>query len=792
MKRFFVTTTVFAFVVHVGHGQNHPSSPLKQQPFSTPAIQHLVDSVYNRLRPNERLAQLSGIRPIALLEKGKLSIEKCRKVIPNGIGHISQYACALDLGSDQLRDFVKELQNYLVKETPSGIPAIFHEEAITGVAALGATVYPQQIGVACTWDTKLAAKKTEQTAEAMRSIGGTMALSPMVDVIRTAHWPRLEESYGEDAYLSASMGVAFVDGLQRKGLKYGVAACSKHFLAYGSGKELGDKELMEEYLFPHEAMIRQGNSKAVMTGYHQFRGKNTVSSDTLLKEILRKYIGFDGIVVSDYSAISRQWTGNSPKELKARGVAAINAGNDLEFSDPISYPYLFEAIKDSLVTEQRFEEAVKRALTLKANLGLLDKNPVLYSEGKINIDKPEYRKVAYDLACESVVMLKNNGILPLQNKLQKIALVGPNANTFWCLLGDYTYQSMYSFWWGGKVDPNNPKLVTLREALQQKLDKKVVLNYERGCDWSSSNEAGIIRTGDSDPRTKALKLMLMQSADPTDWKKGIELSANSDVIIAAVGENPTLCGEGRERKGIRLPGDQEKFVKELIATGKPVVLVVFGGRSQVVEGLEAQCAAVLQAWYPGEEGGNAVADLLLGNVYPSGKLCVSYPKTESKAQICYNDLTATPELVSHPFGYGLSYTNYQYSNIQAPKTIATSNKSFTVSCSVKNTGKRAGTEIVQLYLFPKDGQPLKPIQLKGFERVSLKPGEKKKVTFSIAPQVLAHYSNSKWTISPGKYELKIGASSADIRLQQEIVLKGQPVLKDRKEVYFSESTSVKW
>ncbi len=788
MKSTFFTIAAFTAFTYSGLAQNSSPSPLKQQPFSTPAIRHVVDSIYNRMTQNERLAQLSGIRPVSLLENSKLSLEKCRKVIPNGIGHISQYACALDVGSEQLRDFVKELQNYLVKETPTGIPAIFHEEAITGVAALGATVYPQQIGVACTWDTKLAAKKTEQTAEAMRSIGGTLALSPMVDVIRSAHWPRLEESYGEDGYLAARMGVAFVDGLQKNGLKYGVAACSKHFLAYGAGKTINDKELVEEYLFPHEAMIRQGNSKVLMTGYHQFRGKNTVSSDTLLKEILRKYIGFDGIVVSDYSAVSRQWTGNSQKELKGRAIDAINAGNDLEFSDPISYPFLLDAIKDSLVSEKRFEEAVKRALTLKANLGLLDKNPILYSDGKINIDKSEYRQTAYDLACESVVLLKNNGILPLNNKAKKIALVGPNANTFWCLLGDYTYQSIYSFWWGGKVDPNNPKLISMREALQNKLDKKNVLNYERGCDWSSSNEAGIVRAGDSDPRTKALKLMLMKSADVTDWKKAIEISANSDVIIAAVGENPTLCGEGRERKGIRLPGDQEKFVNELIATGKPVVLVVFGGRSQVISDIEQKCAAVLQAWYPGEEGGNAVADLLLGNVNPSGKLSVSYPKTESKNQICYNDGTATDDLVSHPFGYGLSYTTFKYNDIQVSKKITTQDKQFAVSCTIQNTGKLSGTEIVQLYLSPMDGQPLKPIQLKGFERIILKTGEKKKVSFSVSPQILAHYKNGNWTISPGKYELKIGASSEDIRLRKEILLEGQPINKVRKDVYFTEST----
>lgn len=745
--RKFISITFLFFLSQISlMGQS-----TKPAPFQTAETRKLVDELYNRMTLEEKVAQLTGIRSSELVENGKLSLEKCRKKIPNGIGHISQYACALDMTPNQLRDFVKELQHYLMTETHSGIPAIFHEEAITGVAAKGATIYPQQLGVACTWNPQLAAVKTTETAEAMRAIGGTLALSPMVDIIRSAHWSRIEESYGEDGYLSARMGVAFVDGLQKKGLKKGVAACSKHFLGYGGGSELADNELFEEILFPHEAMIRQAGSKVVMTSYHKFRGVNTVSNDTLLKIILRKYLQFDGIVVSDYSAVSRQWTGKTPDLLKQRGADAINAGNDLEFSEGWCYPYLPQAMKEGLVTEKRFEEAVKRALTLKANLGILQKNAPLYAEGNVNIDKPEWRKTAYDLACQSMVLLRNNGILPLNIKNKKVALVGPNANTFWCMLGDYTYQSMYAFWWGGKIDPTNPKIVGVREALQQKSDKTTTLGYERGCDWSSTNEVAIAKNGDGDPRTKALKMMLMAAADSTNWNKAIELGANSDVIIAAVGENPTLCGEARERKGIRLPGDQERFVKELIATGKPVVLVIFGGRPQVIDEIANGCAAILQAWYPGEEGGNAVADLLLGNVNPSGKLCVSYPKTEARGQICYNNGTATADKVSYPFGYGLSYSTFEYSNLQVPAIAKTTSKGFEICCNVKNTGKMDGAEVVQLYVTTNGNQPLKPIQLRGFNRVELKAGETKKIVFRVSPEQLAHYQQAQWVIEPGSY-----------------------------------------
>ena len=444
-----------------------------------------VDTLYSRMTQAERVAQLYGIRPKEIMEDGKLSLEKCREKIPDGIGHICQYACALDMEPNELRDFVRDLQNYLIHETPSGIPAIFHEEAITGLAAKGATVYPQQLGIACTWNPELATVKTEQTAEVMRSVGATLALSPMVDLIRTAHWPRIEESYGEDGYLSAAMGVAFVEGLQKKGLKNGVAACTKHFLGYGGGSSLSWKEIYEEVLLPHEAMIRQAGCKVLMTSYGRFRSEQAVSSDTLLNKILRGYLGFDGVVVSDYGAVGYASQKGNPDILKQRAVEALTAGNDIELPSNNCYKYLPELIGDSLVNEKYFEIAVKRALMLKARLGLLTTDRKLYATGNLDLDCPEYRKTSYDLACQSIVLLKNNNVLPLSGKYRKIALVGPNANTYWCMLGDYTYQSMQAFWWGGKIDPDSPKIVSVYDAFKHKANGRFSVDYERGCDWSA-------------------------------------------------------------------------------------------------------------------------------------------------------------------------------------------------------------------------------------------------------------------------------------------------------------------
>ena len=751
-------------------------------------IQAQIDSLYERMSIHERAAQLHGVRPKHLVENGKLSIEKCRKIIPYGVGHVSQFACMQDLSPDELRDFVKELQNYLIHETASGIPAIFHEEAITGFATKGATVFPQQIGVACTWNPELVERKSEYTREVMRSCGATMALSPMVDVIRTQHFNRVEESYGEDAYLASRIALSFIKGLQTEDMRRGVATCTKHFLGYGGGINSDEKELMEEIMMPHEVGIKMGNSKAVMTGYHSYKGETAITNSYFIQNLLRDYLRFDGIVVSDYFAIAAKKLAKDSTHFFSRAVKAMDVGADLELCDGECYPLLPQLLKEGKVSEKRFEQAVKLNLAMKVRLGLLDQKPELYEKGHLDLDKPEYRKTAYELATQSVVLLENNGILPLK-PASRIALVGPNANTFWCMLGDYTYQSLHAFFQSGQVDADNPKIYSLKEGLEAKACRNFEICYERGCDWSTDEEAQVDKKTNGDSRIQHLKMMMLGTDDSTDWEKAISLGKENDVVIAAVGENPTLCGEGRSRVGIKLPGKQEQFVEELIATGTPVVVVIFGGRAQVLsEYIRHNAAAILQAWYPGEEGGNAVADILLGNVNPSGKLCVSYPATQAKAPICYNYGEQDSKKVAYPFGYGLSYTNFEYSAIDCTEKVEIGKEEVRLSFKLKNSGEYAGTEIVQLYLSPQDKEiPVKPIQLKGFERVSLQPGEEKEVVFRLMPELLSFYKGGQWQLLPGNYELKIGSSSEDIRLLFSLKLTGNVKIMHEREVFFSHS-----
>ncbi len=758
-------------------------------PFSTPKINTQVEALLSKMTMEEKIAQITGTRIRELMVDGKLSIEKCREHIPNGIGHFCQFSTGQNLEAEALRDLVRQIQQFLMTETRLKIPAIFHEEAITGFATLGATTFPQQIGIGCSWNPELVKRNTESTRKNMRAAGATFALSPMLDLSRTAHWNRHQESYGEDAYLTSRLGVAFVNGLQGNDFKTGVAATVKHFAGYGTENN-DSKTLYEEYLMPHEAVIKIAEAKSVMPSYGVYKALPISVNPTMLDFMLRKEIGFDGLVVSDYGAINMVYKKykQAPDDMTA-GAMAINAGIDIELSSPTTYPLLPEAIKNGLVTENEINVAVRRSLIMKARLGLLDENPQIGKDGLLDFDPPENRKLAYEAACQSIVLLKNDGILPLKNDIKRIALVGPNAATTQGLLGDYTYQAMRAFWKSAEYDPLNPKLITLKEGLENALSNKVEIKHERGCDWSAGLEAKIDKESFGDSRLGKLKLLTIKGLPQPNLQNAIEIAKESDVIIAAVGENISLNGEGRSRKGIGLPGDQEAFVEQLLATGKPLILIIFGGRQQVITQLEGRCSAIINAWFPGEEGGNAIADILIGKVNPSAKLSVTYPNSQEKEEVNYQNGYDIDNQPLYPFGYGLSYTNYQYSNFEMKSEVKPTDDRFSISFKIENTGKMDGTEIVQLYVSPVDKKStMKPIQLKGFQRVSLKAGEKKRVTFRVSPQQLVQFKNNKWVVEAEKYEFKIGASSTGIRLEGQIEFKGKDlILKNGRTIFFSEN-----
>lgn len=772
------------------------------QPELNKDMEQKIDELYLRMTPEERIAQLRSCYMDDLFdEQGQLDTVKCKELIPYGIGHFSQYASQKPMDPNVLRDRVAAVQEWLMTHTPSGIPALFHEEVLSGINTRGATIYPQQIGQACSFNPELAELKTRQTSTTMRKMGGVLSLSPMVDVCRTPSFNRLEESYGEDGYLSAVMGVAFVRGLQQGDLRKGVGACSKHYLGYGGGGDADEKELMEEILMPHEAMIRLADSKAVMPGYHVMKGEKVtcVADSSILIDILRGYLGFDGMVVSDYTAIDQLPTA---PDATVKAAMAINGGCDVDFPHGANFNYLQAALDSGLVAPTTLERAVKDVLRYKFRAGLLDKKPYLYSNEKIVLDTPEERQTSYDIATQSIVLLQNDSnFLPLDSlKLKyqtsnlKILLTGPNANTMWAMCGDYSFPAMTYFWKMQMEDLDHPHVITLLEGMRDRLPEGDTLLYSRGCDWTEEIETKF-NVGGGDERAWEYPILhrKVESGEKADPEEALAMADSADVIIAAVGENVMLCGENRDRQGLRLPGKQEEYVEKLLATGKPVVLVVFGGRAQVISGLAERCAAVIQAWYPGEEGGHAVADILFGNVSPSAKLSVSYPKTEIYEPVCYNYQAEPDSLIQWPFGYGLSYTTFEYKHMALDDEAKTTDKYIDLSFEVKNTGKMAATEIAQIYLSPAGSeQQLRPIQLQGFARVPLEPRQTKRVRVKLYPEQFGFYSREggvrRWNIQPGEYVVKIGASSQDILLEQRLTLTGEAVTKPLRDHYFSDIT----
>jgi beta-glucosidase len=756
---------------------------------TTTDVEQQVNELYDKMPQEERIAQLKSMYMDDLFdEQGKLDTAKCRELIPHGIGHFSQFCMQQPRDPNELRDRAAAIQDWLMNHTPNGIPALLHEEVLSGVNTKGATIYPQQIGQAGSFNPELAELKTVQTSTALRKMGGILALSPMVDVCRIPSFNRLEESYGEDGYLSAVMGTAFVKGLQQSDLKKGVGACSKHYLGYGGGGDAEEKEMMEEILFPHEAMIRLAGSRCVMPGYHAVHGTKCVANSEILQDILRDYVGFDGMVVSDYTAIDQL---PDLDDVVQKAAAAINGGNDVDFPFGANYQYLQKAIDQGLVKPEVLERAVKDVLRHKFRAGLFDKGAYLYSKEDIQLDTPEERQTAYDIATQSVVLLENNGVLPLKDA-KNILLTGPNANSIWAMCGDYTYPAMSYFWKKMEDTPEQPHIVKLLEGMTSHKPEGFNIMYSRGCDWTEEIETKFSELGDERAWEYEILHRKVDSGEKADKQEALTMAQQADVIIAAMGENVMLCGENRDRQSLRLPGKQEQFVAELIKTGKPVVLVMFGGRAQVISGLAEKCAAVIQAWYPGEEGGNAVADILYGKVSPSAKLSVSYPNTEINEAICYNYSAEKDPRIQWPFGYGLTYTTFEYSNLKVQREASTSDQSISLSFEVKNTGEVTADEVAQIYLSPSNAdQQIRPIQLQGFARVSLKAGESKTVNVKLYTEQFGFYSHKdqrQWNIQPGEFIIKVGSSSTDIKLQENITLKGEPINKPLREFYLSESS----
>jgi beta-xylosidase len=675
-----------------------------------------------------------------------------------GLGHITRLYGTRPLDPTEGRAALRRMQAELREHT--GVGAIAHEECLTGVATWKATTFPSPPAYGATWDPDLIREVGSAIADSMRALEVHQGLAPLLDVATDARWGRVEETFGEDPYLVGTMGTAYVQGLEQGG----VVATLKHFVAYPASQggrnlgpvHMGPRELTELLLYPFEMALREGKARAVMPSYSEIDGIPAHGDPTLLTDLLRTKWGFTGTVVADYFGVNFLETLHAVSGDKATSAArALVAGVDVELPNADCYPTLDTADLDPEVLAA-IDRATRRVLELKAELGLLDE-PAEVSDEPVDLNPPAHRALARRVAEESVILLANDGTLPLASP-GKVAVIGPNADTTAALLGDYSFTN--------HVEVHHPdvepglQMATVLEALRDEL-AGAEISHAAGCHVREPGRDG--------------------------FAEAVEVAQAADVAVMVMGDQSGLFGRGTVGEGcdvddLDLPGDQRALVEAVLETGTPVVLVLVTGRPYALEWAKDRCAAIVQAWFPGQEGASAVAGVLSGRINPSGRTTLSFPRSAGMMPTTYRhvrlagkvpvtNLDPTPVF---PFGHGLSYTSFERSDLRLSAAEIATDGTVEVSVRVTNTGDRAGADVVQLYLHDVVAPVTRPtVALLGYARVALEPGESREVTFTVHADRLAWVgADLEWTVGPHRANLAVGASSADLALSAPLTVTG--------------------
>lgn len=749
----------------------------------------------SKMTLEEKMMQLGSVWGYELLDQeGRFSEERANELLRHGIGQITRPGGATNLEPAEVVKFVNQIQRYLVERTRLGVPAMIHEECLAGYMGLGATNFPQPIAMASTWDPDLVRRVACAIGSDMKKVGAHQGLAPVVDVVRDPRWGRTEESFGESPYLVARMGVAYIEGIQENG----VVATTKHFVAYGAsegGKNwapsiVAFRELREVFMLPFEAAVKCANVLSVMNAYSEIDGVPCACSEELLSDVLRKEWGFKGIVVSDYFAVDVLRSYHRIAKDKGQAAKlALQAGIDIELPRIDCYYELKKLVEAGELSESALDEAVYRVLLMKFQLGLFEQP---YVEACASL--PKHDDLALEVARKSIVLLKNDGILPLK-KNTKVALVGPNAKSVRNMFGDYSYythiRALLDTANLGSINAPSFNLKRLEEIVNKEL-QRVMSVYDalksEGVDVEWAEGCGVLE------------------GDESTIREAVNLAEKCDVIVAVMGDRSGLTkdctsGESRDSANLRLPGLQERLLLELAKTHKPIVLVLLTGRPYALGSVEDKVNAILEAWLPAEAGGQAIVDVLLGRVNPSGRLPISFPRSAGQIPVFHyvkpsggrshwhKDYVDEPIEPLYPFGHGLSYTKFEYSNFHIESKRVPTAGEIVLKVDVKNVGDREGEEVVQLYVGREYGSVTRPVkELKGFARVHLEPGQKKTVQFKIHTDVLSYYNRRmELVVEPGVYKFMVGASSADIRFSDEVELVGEERKVPTLRRFFSET-----
>ncbi|HEY1789338.1 MAG TPA: glycoside hydrolase family 3 N-terminal domain-containing protein [Verrucomicrobiae bacterium] len=761
---------------------------------SAAAPERRVKDLLARMTLEEKAAQMMCVwqekKTKLLDEHGNFNLEKARANFKNGVA-VGQVGRPSDAGSPptepwmgrnarQMAELTNAIQKFFIESSRLGVPVFFHEECLHGHAARDGTSFPQPIALAAAFNPALVEKLFAMTAAETRARGAHQALTPVVDVARDPRWGRVEETYGEDPYLVSQLGMAAVRGFQGDGRfknKDRVIATLKHFAAHGQPESgmncapanVSERVLRETFLFPFQQAIQKAGALSVMASYNEIDGVPSHASEWLLRDVLRKEWKFKGFVVSDYYSI---WELHHRPDTHGHFVArdkrhacelAVKAGVNSEFPEPDCYLHLTELVRKKILKESQLDELIAPMLFWKFQMGLFDDPYVAPAEAEKLVSCAAHRQLALQGARESITLLKNeNNLAPLDLKKYKtIAVIGPNANR--TLLGGYSGAPKHD--------------VTVLEGIRAKAGNRARVLYSEGCkitiDGSWQQDEVVASDAGEDRKQIA---------------EAVQIATQADVIVLAIGGNEQTSREAwglkhlGDRANLDLVGRQNELVQAMLATGKPVVIFLFNGRPLSIVEVARTAPVIFECWYLGQECGHAVADVLFGDLNPGGKLPITIPRSVGHLPAFYNYKPSARrgylfDDVSplFAFGFGLSYTTFAFKNPRLKKKKIRRSDSTQVLVDVTNTGRRAGTETVQLYIRDIVSSVTRPVkELKGFQKIELQPGESKTVALDITPESLAFYDvRMNYVVEPGEFEVMIGNSSRDGDLQK-VILKVEP------------------
>lgn len=727
MKKTFILITVLLSTVIFAQGNFRLSSAEEQK----------INELTSKMTLDEKIGQLVQI--VGAWEADESMIRK---------GNVGSFI----LGVHSL-ERANHLQKIAVEESRLGIPLIFANDIIHGYT----TTFPVPLAEASSWNPELVSRACAIAAFEAASEGTKWTYAPMVDIARDPRWGRIMEGSGEDPYLGSVMASARVKGFQGNDLKdrTKVAACAKHYVAYGAAEggrdyntvDISERTLREIYLPPFHSAVKSG-ALSIMSAFNDLDGVPASANYFTLTEILRNEWKWDGVVISDYNSIGELVKHRFAKDKKDAALKGFSAGVDIDMvgdsaDGDVYSPYLSELVRQKLIPLERINESVRRVLKMKFRLGLFD-NP--YTDSmyfrKTDPGKAYKDSIALELARESIVLLKNqDNILPIKKEIKQIAVIGPLADSQKDMLGS----------WAGTGKPEN--VITLLQGIRNIAGGRIRINYSKGCNINDNDTSG--------------------------FREAIDQVKQSEVVIIAAGEGSEMTGEASSRSNINIPGIQEELIKRVYSTGVPVIVVLFSGRPLTIDWAAENIPGIIEAWFLGNQSGNAIADVLFGKYNPSGKLPVTFPrstgqiplyyaqkstgrpvKAEDKYTSKYLDIPNSPLF---PFGHGLSYTTFSYKDINVNKTRISKTDSLIVTVGVSNTGTRDGDEVVQLYIQDEVSSVTRPVkELKGVRKIRLMPGETKNVSFSILPEMLSFLDkDNRPVIEPGKFNIMIGGSSAE-------------------------------